>query len=195
MCCIYKLNLQNILHLSWCSVHIWYLKCCFNSGLLMTPFKPIINKSNLLSPCPWPSWSQFSREAHWPNYCLTDWLTQWLPFPFYIDCPLWRLYDLVVDRFLFCVFVMVISDWFWMAVCLLSDLIPAFSLTIVIVLDFLELKIVISPLSGGVDSLIEIIYGLVWWFKCSDDFSDCRAFGPTSDFNPVATLKNSQWIT
>lgn len=157
MCSIYKLNLPDILHLSWCSVHICYLKCCFNSGLLMTPFKPIINRSNLLSFCPRPSWSQFSREAHWPNYCdwLTDSVTQ--PFPFYIDCPLWRLYDLVVDRFLFCVFVMVISDWFWMAVCLLSDLIPAFSFTIVIVLDFLELKIIISLLRGGVDYLIEII--------------------------------------
>lgn len=62
---------------------------------------------------------------------------------------------------------MVISDW-----CLLSDLIPAFSFTIVIVLDFLHWKIAISFLRGDADpsdwdNVTDLCGGL-----CSDDLSD-----------------------
>lgn len=94
-----------------------YLKCCFNSGLLMTPCKPITNRSNLLSSCPWPSWSQFNSKAHWQNYCQTDWLIQWLFHPVLIalcgDYMIMWWTDFVVVY----IFVMVISDGFWMAAC------------------------------------------------------------------------------
>lgn len=61
----------------------------------------------------------------------------------------------MVDRFLFCVFVMVISDGFeWPSVSSVISF-QHFSFTIVIVLDFLHLKI--SLLSGDAESLIEII--------------------------------------
>lgn len=102
----------------------------------MTPCKPITNKSNQFSYFSWP----FNPEADWPNRRLTDWLNDCsfhssTDYPFCGDCLIlwWIHFRLRL--------VMVISDGCWMAVCLFSDLIPAFSFTTVIVLDFLNLKI------------------------------------------------------
>lgn len=138
MCNFLKLNLINISaktkSKTWCIE--CYLKCCFNSGLLMTPCKPITNKSNQFSFCSWP----FTPEADWANRRLTDRLNDCpfhscIDYPFCGDCLILWWINLRLRL------VMVISDGFWMAVCLFSDLIPAFSFTTVIVLDFLNLKI------------------------------------------------------
>ena len=114
-----------------------FLKCCFNSGLSVTRCKPITNRSNLLSPCPWLSWNQFNPEPHWPNYWLTDSMTLFHSTLIALcdwDCIILWWIDLCLrpcdDDF----------RWFWLAVCLLSDSIPAFSFTIVIVLDLIDFE-------------------------------------------------------
>lgn len=95
--------------LSLCFWHsVWHLKCCFNSGLLMTPCKPIKNRSNLLSSSPLtitvPIQNLIDEITDWPTDSMTVCLS-------YVDCPLWRLCDHVVDRFLYVTVISSGSDW------------------------------------------------------------------------------------
>lgn len=149
----------------------------------MTPCKPITNKSNQFSCCSWP----FTPEADWANRRLTDRLNDCpfhscIDYPFCGDCLILWWINLRLRL------VMVISDGFWMAVCLFSDLIPAFSFTTVIVLDFLNLKI--SFLSVDADSLTEIILWVCVIAQMQQRWSSWfLASCTSSDFNLVAALE------
>lgn len=106
---------------------------------LMTPCKSIQTRWNLLSSCPWPSWSQFNPEAHWPNYWLTDSMTVFSSLHWLHSVEIvWSWWI----HFSLCLCDGDFDDFEWPAVLVISSRHP-----FLIVLDFLVMKIEIRQSS------------------------------------------------